>query len=66
MQLLSEGKGAAAKSVLLPISVALHGIDPKKNKIAEAIGLVEQGKTAEAYALLKAEEDRLEKEAEKG
>ena len=66
MQLLSEGKGAAAKSVLLPISVALHGIAPKKNKIAEAIGLIDQGKTAEAYALLKAEEDRMEKEAEKG
>ncbi|MBM3594220.1 MAG: hypothetical protein FJX31_00105 [Alphaproteobacteria bacterium] len=65
MQLISEGKGSAAKAVLLPISVALHGIDPKKNKIAEAINLIEAGKTAEAYTLLKTEEEKREKEAEK-
>jgi tetratricopeptide (TPR) repeat protein len=64
MQLLSEGKGSAAKSVLLPISVALHGMDPKKNKIAEAIGLVDAGKVADAHALLVKEEEDERKKAE--
>jgi tetratricopeptide (TPR) repeat protein len=66
MQLLAEGKGTAAKSVLLPISVALHGIDPKKNKIAEALVMVDEGKVAEAHALLvKDEEEERKKEDEK-
>jgi tetratricopeptide (TPR) repeat protein len=64
-QLLAEGKGNAAKSILLPLAVSLHGIDPKKNKIGEAMDLIEAGKLAEAHALLLKEEEEQRRKEDK-
>lgn len=63
-QLLIEGKGPAAKTILAPITYEFHG-NQEENKMRAVVDLIDAGKPAEALAKLDADLKEAEEEAEK-
>ena len=63
-QLLSEGKGTLAKSVLAPIAFRFHG-DQKDNKVRAVVALIDANKVSEAHASIAAMMKEAEEKAKK-
>ena len=64
-QLLSEGKGSLAKSILAPLAFSFHG-DQKDNKVRPVIDLIDANKVQEAHAKIADVIKEAEEKAKKG
>lgn len=65
LQLLEDKRGDAAKLILSPLAVQLHGVKEEKNIPALVIELIDKGDIEGARAKLASERDKAEEEAAK-